>query len=92
MTFYELKGLLGCEKPIFHLTTGGVQKAGEGGYSPEALSITTPLVILLAHPRCLPALPALPAESGKKQTEWREAVSRLQAGKNLEALTVEILR
>lgn len=30
MTFYELKGLLGCEKPIFHLTTGGVQKAGEG--------------------------------------------------------------
>ena len=27
MTFYELKGLVGCEKPIFHRTTGGVQKA-----------------------------------------------------------------
>lgn len=27
MTFYELKGRLGCEKPIFHLITGEVQKA-----------------------------------------------------------------
>lgn len=35
MTFYELKGPLGCEKPIFHLTTGEVQKAVEGGSSQE---------------------------------------------------------
>lgn len=30
---------MGCEKPVFHLTTGGVQKAGEegGDHSPEAL-------------------------------------------------------
>lgn len=28
MTFYELKGLLGREKPIFHPTTGEVQKEG----------------------------------------------------------------
>lgn len=55
MTFYELKGLLGCAKPIFHLTTGRVQKAGDGGYNPEALSITL-LVILLEHPGCLPAM------------------------------------
>lgn len=31
MTFYELKGLLVCEQPIFHPTTGGVQKAVEEG-------------------------------------------------------------
>lgn len=31
MTFYELNGLLGREQPIFHLTTGSVRKAAEGG-------------------------------------------------------------
>lgn len=74
MTFYELKGLVGCEKPIFHRTTGGVQKAETLCPSWTHAQSSQPSVEVLP--------PTLLGGSGRKaKTERREARSRPQAGK-----------
>lgn len=87
MTFYELNGLLGCEKPIFHLTTGDVQKTVEEGEEESQKNLypsqTCGPSILPEHLRCFPSLVG---GSGGSNTE--SLGSRPKAGKegsNLEA-------
>lgn len=76
MTFYELKGLLVCEQPIFHPTTGGMEKAVEktAKWSGKPLPSHPALASRMLAP-CL-----LEVGAGAK-TRCREPGSRPQAGK-----------